>query len=136
MKAKDEIRLLTLRSLLTAFTNELVSTKRKPDETLADEEALTVVKRAVKQRKESIEQFQKGGRDDLAKGEEAELDILEKYLPEMIGKEEIEKIARAKKEELGVDDKSKMGILMGAVMKELKGQADGKDVKEVVDSLF
>ena len=90
----------------------------------------------VKQRKDSIEQFKKGGREDLVREEEAQLKILETYLPEMMSREEIEKITKAKKEELGIVDKSKQGQLMSALMKELKGKADGIIVKEVVDSLF
>jgi len=136
LKAKEELKLSVLRGLMSAFTNELVVKKRKPSEELGDEEVLTVISRGAKQRKDSIEQFRNGGRDDLAEKEEAELKIIEKYLPEMMGTEEIEKVARAKKEELGVTDKSKMGMLMGAVMSELKNKADGNQVKEIVESLF
>jgi len=136
MKAKEETKLRVLRGLISACTNELVSQKKKPGDILDDESALSVIKRAVKQRQDSIEQFEKGGRDDLAQIEKEELKILSTYLPEMMSKEEIKKVAEAKKEELGVEDKSRMGILMGAVMAELKGKADGKDVKEVVDNLF
>jgi len=136
LKAKEEVRLSVLRGLLTAFTNELVATKRKPNEKLKDEEVLKVIKRAVKQREDSIEQFTKGNRPELAEVEQKELEVLATYLPETMGKDKIEKIAKAKKEELGIDDKTKMGMLMGAVMKETKGEADGKDVKDVVESLF
>jgi hypothetical protein len=136
MKEKDELRLLVLRGLMAAFTNELVSKKKKPDGELSDEEALEVIQRGAKQRKDSIEQFNKGGRADLAESEEKELAILEEYLPEMMGRDEIEKLAKAKKEELGIDDKAKMGMLMGSLMKDLKGKADGGDVKAVVESLF
>lgn len=136
MKARDEIQVSVLRSLITEFTNELIVLKRKPDDTLSDDEALKVIKRAVKQRKDSAEQFRSGGREDLAQNEESELIVLEKYMPAMLSKEEIEKVARAKKEELGVTDASQIGQFMGAVMKELAGKADGKDVKEVIDQLF
>ena len=71
----------------------------------------------------------------MAQKEEEELKILENYLPEMMSCKEIEKIAQAKKEEMGVDDKAKMGMLMGAIMKELKGKANGEDVKTVVEGL-
>ncbi|TSD02989.1 MAG: hypothetical protein Athens071416_380 [Parcubacteria group bacterium Athens0714_16] len=136
MKAREELRLSVLRGMLASFTNELVATKRKPDMILPDEDAITVVKRLVKQRKDSIEQFRAGKREDLASKEEAELKILEKYLPQMMSKEEIEKVVLAKKNEFGIADKSKMGILIGAVMKDLKGKADGSDVKEVVENIF
>ena len=136
LKAKDEVRLMVLRGLLTAFTNELVSQKKKPDEKLSDDEVLKVIKRSVKQRQDSIEQFTKGNRPELAEKETAELKVLEVYLPETMSKDKILKIAEAKKAELGIDDKAKMGMLMGAVMKETKGEADGSDVKSVVESLF
>ncbi|HEY4489829.1 MAG TPA: GatB/YqeY domain-containing protein [Candidatus Paceibacterota bacterium] len=136
MKARDSIRLNTLRGLLAAFTNEAVAKKMKPDTQLTDEQALEVIRRSVKQRKDSIEQFRKGGREDLVTAEEAELEILQKYLPQMMGIEDIRKIAEAKKSELGITDKKDIGKLMSSVMIELKGKADGKDVKNVVDSLL
>ena len=136
MKAHEEVRLRTLRGLSAAFTNELVATKRPPQEELTDEEALNVIRRAVKQRKDSIEQFEKGGREDLAQGEKEELAVLEAYLPQMMSREEVLKVSQAKMEELGITDKSKMGMFMGAVMKELKGKADGDVVKSVVEELL
>lgn len=136
LKAKDELTSTVLRSLITAFTNELVANKRKPDEEISDEDALKVITRAAKQRKEAVDQYKKGGRDDLAERENAELTVLEQFLPEMMSYEEVEKVVTAKKEELGISDKSQMGQLMGAIMKELKGKADGADVKKAVDQLF
>lgn len=136
MRAKDTVKLDVLRGVLSSFTNELVATGKTPQDILDDDKALAVIKRLAKQRKDSIEQFEKGNRKDLADKERGELVHLEEFLPEMMGKEEIQKIAEQKKAELGIDDKSKMGMLMGAVMKELKGKADGTDVKEVIESLF
>ena len=136
LKAKEPVRLSVIRGLTAAFVNELVAKGRKPDGELTDEEALAVIKRGVKQRKDSIEQFTKGGRKDLADAEAAELKILEAYLPAQMGRDEIEKVVIAKKSELGVSDKKDAGKLMSAVMKELKGKADGSDVKAVVDALF
>ena len=135
MMAKDSVSLETYRGMSAAFTNELVAKNRKPSELLADEEALAVITRMGKQRKDSIEQFKKGNRDDLVKEEEAQLAILETYLPKLMDKDEVEKIARAKATELNLDA-TKKGMLMSALMKELKGKADGSVVKEVVDSLF
>lgn len=136
MRAKDSVKLTTLRGLLAGFTNELVAQKKKPDELVDDEMALTVIRRGVKQRKDAIEQFMKGGRPELAENEKAEGKILEAYLPQMMSRDEIKKVAEAKKMELGVTDKAKIGQLTGAIMKELKGRADGGDVKAVVDALF
>ena len=134
--AKDTVRLETMRGMSAAFTNELVAKGKKPNEMLADEEALAVISRLAKQRKDSIEQFRKGSREDLVKEEEAQLAILETYLPKLMDKSEVEKIAKLKKEELGITDATKKGMLMSALMKDLKGKADGSVVKEVVDSLF
>jgi uncharacterized protein YqeY len=136
MLAREEIALLTYRGMVSAFTNELVAKGRKPIEMLSDEEALVVIARLARQRKDSIEQFKKGNREDLVKREEMELAILEKYLPQMMPKDEVQKIAQAKKEELGISDPKEKGKLMAALMKDLKGKADGMTVKEAVDSLF
>ncbi len=136
LRAKDEVRLSVLRGLTAAFVNELVATGRKPTDSLPDEDVLSVIRRMTKQRKDSIEQFRKGSREDLASREEAELKILETYLPKMMSRDDIEPFVKAKMTELGVTDKTKAGILTGAVMKELKGKADGADVKAVVDSLL
>ncbi len=136
MKAKDAVRLRVVRALLTAFMNEMVATGRTPQDTLTDDEVLTVIKRASKQRKDSIEQYETAGRDELAVPEKEELEVLETYLPTLMTQDEIRPIAEAKKAELGVEDKSKMGILIGAIMKELGGKADGGDVKAVVESIL
>jgi len=136
LKARAKVRLQTLRNLVSAFVTEVTSKNRKPDEKLTDEEALVVIKRLVKQRQDSIEQFTAGGRADLAQAEEAEMAILKTYLPAEMPTDQIKAIALAKKTELGINDRAKIGILVGAIMKETKGQADGKIVKEIVESLF
>lgn len=136
MMAKDNVRLETYRNMLSSFTNELVNKGKKPNEMLTDEEAIAVITRLSKQRKDSMEQFKKGNREDLVAKEQAELSILETYLPKLMDKSEVEKIAKAKKDELGVTDPAKKGVLMSALMKDLKGKADGTVVKEAVDSLF
>lgn len=136
LRAHDEVKLRTLRSLVTAMTNEVVAKKRKPDEYLNDDEALAVIKRAGSQRKDSIEQFEKASRDDLAEPEKLELAIIESYLPQMMSRDEIMPIAQKRMTELGVSNKADAGKFTGALMKELKGKADGGDVKAVVDSLL
>ena len=109
LRAHDEVKLRTVRSLVAAMTNEVVAKKRKPDEYLNDDEALAVIKRAVNQRKDSIEQFEKASRNDLVEPEKAELAILESYLPQMISHDEIMTIAKAKMTELGISSKSDAG---------------------------
>ncbi len=134
MRAKDAERLSALRNLKAAFMTEAIALKKKGD--LTDDEAFAVVKRLVKQRKESAEQFIKGGRKELAKAEEAESKILEAFLPAQMPEAEVRKIAETTKKKLGTTDKAKLGQLIGAVMKETKGKADGAVVKKVVESLF
>ena len=136
MKARDSLRVATLRGALAAFTNELVAKGRKPTEELVDNDAVTVLKRLAKQRKEAADVYTKGGRAELAEKEQNELKIIEEYLPQSAPREEIEKVARVKMAELGVTDASGIGKLTGAVMKEFAGRADGNDVKDVVASLF
>ena len=133
MIAKDAVRLSVLRGLLAGFTNELVATKRTPQEMLPDEDAMKVIMRQVKQRKDSIEQFTAGGRPELAESEQAELAILETFLPEMMSEDEIKKVVEAKKAETGASSKGDAGKLTGLVMKELKGKADGALVKKIID---
>jgi len=135
MIAKDEIRTLVLRNIQAEMQKELIAKKSNASEG-TDEEILAIIKRLVKQRKDSIEQFTKGGRPELAENESKELKILEVYLPASMPKSEILKVAQTKKIELGITDKSGAGKLIGAISKELKGKAEGSDIKEVVDSLF
>lgn len=135
MLKKETVKTTTLRGLVAAIVNDAVALKKEAEE-LSDDEVMSAVKRAAKQRKDSIEQFKKGGREDLAKSEQEELEILETYLPKMMSKKEIKAVVEKKKKELGITDKSKVGALMSAIMKELKNKADGADVKEVVNALF
>ncbi len=136
MMAKDKVRLEVMRGLSTAFMNELVAKGKTPQDILSDEEALVVITRTAKQRRDSIEQFKSGGREDLVEEESSQLKILEEFLPTLMSKEEILNFAKNKKTELGIDDGAKKGILMANLMKDLKGKADGSLVKEIVDELF
>lgn len=136
MMSKDSVRLEVLRGIVTACTNELVAKGKKPQDILADEEVLTVITRLSKQRKDSIEQYTKANRPELVEEEKSQLSILETFLPKMMSVEEITSIASNKKNEMGITDGAKKGMLMSALMKDLKGKADGMDVKNVVDSLF
>lgn len=136
MLAKDQVKLGVVKGLVAGFTNELVALKRTPQDTLSDEEVLNVIRRAVKQRKDSIDQFTKGDRPELAESEQAELSILETYLPKMMDREDVEAFAKIKLAEAGEIDKSKAGQFMGMLMKELKGKADGDTVKSVIDELL
>ncbi|MDR3558150.1 MAG: GatB/YqeY domain-containing protein [Candidatus Pacebacteria bacterium] len=133
MRAHEALRLDTLRGLSAAFNNELL---KKPGTTaLSDEDVIAVIRRSVKQRKDSIEQFEKGGRADLADKEKAELAVLDSYLPKLMSKDEINKFIKAKIANGAPFEKAKAGQFMGGIMKELKGKADGADVKAVVETL-
>ena len=136
MRAKDQVRLTTMRGMLAAFTNELVAKGQKPNEVLGEQEAVVVVRRLVKQRKDSIEQFEKGGRQDLADSEKAELLILEEFLPTQMSEEKIREIVKLKIEKLGMKDMTKAGIIIGAVMKETAGEADGAVVKKIAEEML
>lgn len=136
MKAREEPRLTVLRGLLSLCTQELTATKRTPQDMLSDDEVLALIKRSVKQRKDAADQFRKGGREDLAQNEEAEALILSEYLPQMASFEEIETTTKALAEKLDITDPAKAGILVGAVIKELKGRADGAVVKEIVERIL
>jgi uncharacterized protein YqeY len=135
MKNKDASRLMTLRGISSAMTNEAVNLGKGPQGELSDEEVIALITREAKRRKDSINQYTEGGRADLATDEQAELTILEEFLPTMMTADEIRPFAEAKKAEMGADS-SKIGQLVGAVMKDLKGKANGDDVKAVVESLF
>lgn len=136
MRAKDQVKLTVVRGLISNCTNEAVTKGYGPDGVLTDDEVMTVVMRAAKQRKDSIQQFTDGGRPELAEGEKAELAIIETMLPAQMSREEIVAAVTAKAQEMGVADKTGANKLMGTLMKDLKGKADGTIVKEVVDGMF
>src|SRR3989344_4547327 len=104
MKERAEVKLSVLRGLLSAATNEAVAKGKKPDGELTEEELLSAISRGAKQRKDSIEQFEKGGRADLAAKEKEELSILESLLPPQMSPEEIETAVKAKAAEIGFTD--------------------------------
>jgi hypothetical protein len=138
LKERDELRLSVLRGVITSITNELVAKGRGPQGDMTDEEVIDVLRREVKKRREAAEQFKAGKRTDLAEIEVSELTILEPYLPQMASKEEIRTVTEMKMKELEMhpDNGSQKGALIGAVMKEMKGQANGGDVKAVVEEIF
>lgn len=136
MREKNQPALDTYRALLTGFMQELTATGKTPHDEVDDTIALKVIQKLIKQRKDAISQFEAGGRQDLADDEKAQLVYLEKFQPAQMSEADIRAIAEKKKAELGITDKTKVGILVGAVMKEINGAADGTTVKTVVESLF
>jgi uncharacterized protein YqeY len=136
MKAKDDLRVQTLRGAIAAFTNELVSKGMKPTDEVTDGMAITVLKRLSKQRKDSADQFTKGSRPELAEKELAELAIIESYLPKGASREEIERVAKLKIGELPGADMASIGKLTGAIMKEFAGSADGNEIRDILQKLL
>ncbi|MFA6458711.1 MAG: GatB/YqeY domain-containing protein [Patescibacteria group bacterium] len=130
MKNSREVEKQTLRMLKAEIMKAEVAGAQKVE--LADGEILKIIKRLVKQRRDSIEQFEQGNRPELAAIEKAEIEVLEKYLPAQLSEEKIAEIVAMKKAELGITDKAKMGILVGAVMKVVGDSADGATVKSLV----
>ncbi len=134
MIAKNEVAVLTLRNIMSSFTNELVSKGKKPTDVLTDEECLTVIARLAKQRRDSIEQFNAGGRADLAENEMAELSVINEFLPAQMSEEDIKAFLQNYIASNEIDP-DKTGQALGGIMKELKGKADGSLVKQIFDQL-
>jgi uncharacterized protein YqeY len=135
MRAKDELRLPVLRGIIAACTNELVAKSLKPTDVLDEKDVHTVVRRLVKQRKDSAEQFMKGNRPELAEREMKELGVLELYLPQMASEGDIEAAVREALSGQSFDPK-KSGMIVGMVMKKLGGNADGVLVKNIIDRVL
>lgn len=135
MKSGDAFRRDTLRLLQSAVKNVAIDKRQAPNE-LADTDVLEVIKKLVKQRKDSIAQYEAGNREDLAAKERDELVLLSTYLPAAMPEAELRALAESALAEVGISTKDKMGQAMGAVMKKVAGRAPGDDVKRVVESLL
>lgn len=128
MKAGEKAEMMGLRNII----GKIKAAQIDKGETLTDEESLKILKTAAKQLKESIDQYQKGGRDDLAEKEAFELTLLEKYLPEQLSEEHIRQTVKNIVKNTGAGSMLDMGKVMGATMQELAGSADGKIVQKIV----
>ncbi|MBN2333326.1 MAG: GatB/YqeY domain-containing protein [Deltaproteobacteria bacterium] len=131
-KAKDKVRLSTIRMVRADIKNKEIALRHE----LADGEIMKLLATLVKQRKESIGQFEKGGRDDLVAKEQAELEVLAAYLPEQLDEAEVEELVKAAIAETGATSKKDMGLVMRTVMARAGGRADGKIVNRLVSSLL
>lgn len=131
-KAKDRLRLSAIRMIKSAVHNREIDLKRPPE----DAEIIHVLSSLAKQRSDSIEQFRKGGREDLASKEEQELKIVKSFMPEEMSKEELEAEIRKVISETGATGVKDMGKVMKAVMARVTGKADGKMVSEMVKSIL
>ncbi|MEX2573536.1 MAG: GatB/YqeY domain-containing protein [Balneolaceae bacterium] len=132
MKAREADRLRVLRSLKAKLMEKEISERKGGDASLSDEQAVGVLLKAAKQRRESIGQFEKGGREDLAEAEKKELEIIEDYLPKMMSEDEVRKAVNEKIEKLGASGMDDMGKVMGSLMNDLKGKAEGSLISSVV----
>jgi len=128
MRARDQLRTSTLRLAMAAAHNRQIELGRA----LTDEDMLDVLAKQVKQRRESIEQFRAGGREERAQAEEAEAAILAEFLPEQLGADDVDAAVAQAIAETGASSPADVGRVMGAVMPKLKGRADGKAVSEAV----
>jgi uncharacterized protein len=135
MKSGETIKRDTLRMVDSMVKNVEIE-KKKRDLGLDDNEVREVIAKAIKQRRDSIEQYQSGGREELAQKEQAEVEILLEYMPKQLSQEEIKKIVLEEIKNCNASSKSEIGKVMGAVMTKLKGKADGKDIKNVVEQLL
>lgn len=128
LKSGDKERLSVIRMVLASIKKSEID-KRGP---LNDEETLQVVLREVKQRQDSLSEYEKAGRDDLANKERFELEVLHTYLPEQLSEEEVREIVLETIQAVGASSKADMGKVMGAVLPKVKGKADGKLVSKLV----
>ena len=133
MRAREIVRRDTIRMLEAAIKNAEI--ERRGEE-LADEDVLAILQRQMKQRRDSIEQFEQGGREDLAEIERAEMAVIEAYLPEQLSRGDIAEAARRVIGQVGASGPGDRGKVMGPLMKELRGRADGAAVNAVVSELL
>lgn len=132
LKEKDKLKVSTLRLLLSEIHNREIALGYAQGENLSDEEVTKIVRQQIKQRKEAIEAYQKGKRDDLVKKEKAELTILNNYLPQQLSAKELETTIQSVINEVGAKGMADFGKVMGGVMAKVKGRADGRAVSEAV----
>jgi len=131
-KNKDEVAKRVLSMLKSEIGNAEIEAGER-EEGLSDEGVVKVVKRMIKQRQDSAQQFRQGGNEEMAQAEEEEIEVLKKYLPEQLSEEKVEKIVREVIEETSGDN---FGQVMGAVMKKVGDQADGQVVRQVVEKVL
>src|SRR6266481_1644604 len=133
MVAKDADRLSTLRLLKSAIG--YVQLERKNGD-LSDAEFVAVVQKEIKKRRDAIEQFEKGGRQELADKEKKEITVLETFLPQPLSPEELEQLVKATIQELGATSKKEMGLVIKAVQAKVAGRAEGKTISAIVGKLL
>jgi len=132
LRSKDKIRLSTIRMINSLIKNAEIDKRGK----LTEEEIVQLLRKYAKQRKEAIEMYEKGGRQDLVEKEKRELEIVESYLPKELSEEEIRKLVREVIEEVGASSPKDLGKVMKVVMPKVKGRADGSLVNRIVREML
>ena len=134
MKSGDKLKVSTLRMLLSDLHNleKEKNVGKEKKEKLTEEDIISIIQRSIKRRKEAIELYQKGEREELAEKEKKEIEILNTYLPEALSPEEMEKKVEEIIAELNATDQKHMGLVMKEMMNRNKGRVDGSQVKEIV----
>ena len=132
MKAKDKVRLETVRSIKKVLLEKEVSLRPQGQESLTESQELEVLAQQAKQRRDSIEQYRQAGRDDLADKEAQELAIIEEYLPGQFSDEEVGAVVDEVIASVGATSVKDMGKVMGSVMQQLKGRAEGQKIQAIV----
>jgi uncharacterized protein len=132
MKAQDKIRLETLRSIKKVLLEKEVSVRPSGQDQLSAEQEMDVLMQVAKQRRDSIEQYQQAGRQDLADQESQELAVIEDYLPQQLSTEELDAAIAGIITQMGATSIQDLGKVMGVAMTQLKGQADGKKIQAMV----
>lgn len=132
MKDKDKTKLSVIRMVKSSLQNEQIRSGRE----LTDDEMLTVLTRELKQRKDSLHEFQKADREDLVAGVEEEIKVLSTYMPEQLNEEELRAIVQEVITQVGASSKKDMGKVMSAIMPKVKGKADGALVNKTVQDLL
>ncbi len=136
MRARDDVRRRTLRSVRSALMKKEIGEREGGEGTLTEEQELAVLQKEAKQRRESIEQFESAGREDLAEKEREELAVIEDYLPSQLSEDELRDKIEAIIEDVGAESMADMGAVMGRAMGALRGRADGNAVRKIVEELL
>lgn len=132
MRSQDKFRLSVIRMVRSSIKNIEIDQRK----TLDDQEVLEVLNREIKQRRDSLQEFEKAGRQDLVDQLKQELDILAAYMPKQLSEDEVKAIVQQTIQEVGASSKADMGKVMGALMPKVKGLADGKLVNQIVQQLL
>ena len=132
MKKKEKERLAVIRMVRGAIRQQEIDGQKE----LGEEDVIAVISKEVKMRRDSIEEFQKGGREDLVEKTQAEIDVLLPYLPAQLSEDEVRELVKAAVEQTGAATPKDMGKVMGVLMPKVKGRADGKMVNTIVKSFL